>query len=157
MDSDYIMKTEAWQINRQMKHFEQICRNADVKLTHQRIEIFREVALSDEHPDAETVFLGVRSRLPTISLDTVYRALWLFSELGLITRLGPHSDRTRFDANLEQHHHFVCSRCGLTRDFYSEEFNDLKMPDALKILGQIETTHVEVRGICGKCSDSINK
>ena len=135
-----------------MVHFEQVCRSAGVKLTHQRMEIFREVARSGDHPDAETVFQGVRERVPALSLDTAYRALWLLSDLGLVNTLGAPHERTRFDANLSPHHHFVCSKCGLTRDFYSDELNDLRPPDSAKAFGRIETTYVEVRGICRACT-----
>ena len=146
------MKSGEREIKKRMKHFEQVCHEAGLKLTHQRMEIFREVALSGDHPDAETVLQGVRESIPTLSLDTVYRALWLLSDLGLITTLGTPHERTRFDANLSRHHHFVCTNCGLTRDFYSDEFNDLRPPDSVKAFGQIDTTHVEVRGICRACA-----
>ena len=53
----------------------EVLKAAGVRVTHQRLEIFREVASSTAHPDAETVFRGVRDRLPTVSLDTVYRTL----------------------------------------------------------------------------------
>jgi Fur family peroxide stress response transcriptional regulator len=135
-----------------MNHLEQVCRSAGVKVTHQRLEIFREVARSGSHPDAETVYRAVRERIPTMSLDTVYRALWLLSDLGLITTLGPPRERTRFDANLRRHHHFVCRQCGLIRDFYSNAFDELKLPQSLKAIGSVETTHVEARGLCGKCA-----
>ncbi|MEZ5064963.1 MAG: Fur family transcriptional regulator [bacterium] len=137
-----------------MEHFEQVCRSAGVKLTHQRMEVFREVARSGHHPDAETIHRGVRARLPTVSLDTVYRALWLLSDLGLITTLGPSRERTRFDANLRRHHHFVCVRCGLTRDFYSDAFDDLKLPHSVRALGRVETTQVEARGVCHECAQN---
>lgn len=128
------------------------CRRAGVKLTHQRLEIFREAARSTEHPDAETVFKAVRRRLPTVSLDTVYRTLWLLIDLGLLTTLGPPLGRARFDANLGPHHHFVCTRCGLTRDFTSEELDQLKIPDSVRRMGWVEVARVEVRGLCTKCS-----
>jgi len=38
-----------------------------VKLTHQRLDVSREVAKSADHPDVETVFRGVRRRVPSIS------------------------------------------------------------------------------------------
>ena len=34
-------------------------------------------------------------------------------EAQVVTTLGPQRDGVRFDANLEQHHHYVCVRCGL--------------------------------------------
>jgi Fur family peroxide stress response transcriptional regulator len=146
------MMTRKREIERRMMHLEQACRSAGVKLTHQRIEIFREVAQSGDHPDAETVYRGVCTRVPTMSLDTVYRALWLLSDLGLITTLGPPRERARFDANLSRHHHFVCLRCGLTRDFYSDAFDELRLPQSIKAIGRVETTHVEARGVCRECA-----
>ena len=146
------MKTDKREIERRMMGFEQVCRSAGVKLTHQRMEIFREVAQTADHPDAETVCQGVRKRIPTISLDTVYRTLWLLSDLGVITTLGSPRERTRFDANLRRHHHFVCRRCGLTRDFFSNMFDELRLPQSVKTIGSVETTHLEARGVCRKCA-----
>jgi len=136
----------------QLAHLRNELKRAGVKLTHQRLEIYREVVGSTEHPDAETIFTGVRDRLPTVSLDTVYRTLWLFADLGLITTLGPPRDRMRFDANLQPHHHFVCSKCGMTRDFRCEEFNRLQVPDAVRDFGGIEKVQVEVTGVCHRCT-----
>lgn len=132
------------------------CRGAGVKLTHQRLEIFREAARSTEHPDAEAIFRAVRRRMPTVSLDTVYRTLWLLIDLGLLATVGPDLGRTRFDANLDPHHHFVCTRCGLTRDFTSEALNRLSIPEAVRRMGQVEVARVEVRGVCRKCSTTKN-
>lgn len=122
-----------------------------VKLTHQRLEIFRELAANLDHPDVETVFRAVRVRVPTVSLDTVYRTLWLLHELGLIITLGPRRDGIRFDVNLERHHHFVCVRCGKVRDFVSEALCDLPLPEGLSGLGDVLDARVEVRGVCASC------
>jgi Fur family peroxide stress response transcriptional regulator len=135
-----------------MAQFERACRDAGVRLTHQRLEIFREVARADDHPDAETVHRRVRERMPTVSLDTVYRTLWLLTEQGLVTTLGSSRERTRFDANLTRHHHFVCVQCGSTRDFESEELDELVLPSSAKAFGRIVTTRVEVRGVCRACA-----
>lgn len=151
------MRPSKSEIATRMAGFEDLCRSAGIRLTHQRLEIFREVARSGEHPDAETVHKLVRERMPTVSLDTVYRTLWLLSDHGLITRLGAARERTRFDANLTRHHHFVCVRCGLTRDFTSQEMDDLKLPKAARAFGEVEGTFVEVRGVCRECARKGNK
>jgi Fur family peroxide stress response transcriptional regulator len=137
---------------RRLEQFKAVCKKAGVKLTHQRLEIFREIAASTEHPDAETVFRGVRARVPTVSLDTVYRTLWLLDGLGLITTLGPRRESVRFDPNLEHHHHYVCVQCGLAKDFESAELNVLAIPASVKKFGSVMATHVEVRGLCGACA-----
>lgn len=127
-------------------------REAGIRLTHQRLEICREIAAADNHPDAETVYVGVRKRVPTISLDTVYRTLWKLRDLGLIDTLGIPHERIRFDGNTNPHHHFVCTRCGQTRDFYSDNFDQLAIPEEVAAYGIVEKTQVEIRGTCLKCS-----
>jgi Fur family peroxide stress response transcriptional regulator len=139
-------------VRERLEHFKVAARAAGLKLTHQRLEIFRNVACSLEHPDSETVFRAVRRRMPTVSLDTVYRTLGTLSDLGLITALSPRRAGVRFDANLEEHHHFVCIRCGLTRDIESAAFRAPRIPDAVEAFGRIVATRVEVRGVCGACA-----
>ena len=146
------MKVESIKVERRLEQFKAAAKEAGVKLTHQRLEIFREIASSLEHPDAETVFRAVQARMPTVSLDTVYRTLWMLNDLGLITTLGPRRESVRFDANLEHHHHYVCVRCGLTRDFESAALNALHIPDGVKDFGSVVTTQVQVRGICDSCA-----
>jgi Fur family transcriptional regulator, peroxide stress response regulator len=145
------VKVEKIKVERRLEQFKAAAKEAGVKLTHQRLEIFREVASSLKHPDAETVFRAVQPRMPTVSLDTVYRTLWMLNDLGLITTLGLRRESVRFDANLEHHHHYVCVRCGLTRDFESAVLNALRIPDAVQEFGSVVTMQVEVRGICESC------
>ena len=146
------MGVDRQEVERRLARFTDAAREAGVKLTHQRLEIFREVASSIEHPPVEAVFRAVRSRMPTVSLDTVYRTLWMLEDLGVVTTLGPRRGTVRFDANLSQHHHFVCVRCGLTRDFENASFDALRVPGGVKKYGDVLNTRVELRGVCRKCS-----
>lgn len=146
------MKVSKKEIEDRMAHFEEVCRKSGARLTHQRMEIFREVAETGVHPDSDRVFEGVRKRMPTVSMDTVYRTLWWLKDLGLVTTLGPPRARARFDANLNHHHHFVCVQCGLTLDFCSEKFDRLTLPDSIQSVGYVEATQVEVKGVCFECA-----
>ena len=146
------MKNNSEEIKRRIDRFKDVCRRSRLKLTHQRLEIFSEVARSGDHPDVETIYKGGRKRMPTVSLDTVYRTLWLFMDLGLITTLELPRERVRFDANTDSHHHFLCKQCGKACDFYSREFDGLEIPAAGKALGSVATVHVEFRGLCSHCS-----
>jgi Fur family transcriptional regulator, peroxide stress response regulator len=150
------MKFESEALQERLNHFKEGLRHSGVKLTHQRLEIFHEVAISGDHPDAETIFKGVRQRVPSVSLDTVYRTLWLLLDLGLVNTLGPPREKMRFDANMKSHHHFICMKCGMTRDFYSKEFDQLQIPEEVQTLGTVKLAQVEVRGICVRCSKQSN-
>ena len=140
------------EVLRRLERFRAAAREAGIKLTHQRLEIFREIASTDDHPDAEAVFSGVRERVPTVSLDTIYRTLWLLESLGLISTLGPRRVRARFDANLDRHHHFVCEDCGVVRDFEHAQFDALDVPAGVKRMGSVSRVSVEVRGTCRECA-----
>lgn len=143
------------EVERRLERFKSVAREAGAKLTHQRLEIFRAVASSSEHPSVEAVYRAVQETVPTVSLDTVYRTLWLLTDLGLLTTLGPRQGSVRFDANLEPHHHFRCVRCGLVRDFESAELNTLRIPESVDRFGEVVSAHVEVRGICATCAGEL--
>jgi Fur family transcriptional regulator, peroxide stress response regulator len=140
------------ELERRLACFEDAARNAGIRLTHQRLEIFRAVASSIEHPAAEAIFRAVQERIPTVSLDTVYRTLWTLEDLGIVATLGPRRGTARFDANLRPHHHFTCVRCGLTRDFEDSALDALPVPAAAKRYGEVVGARVELRGVCQRCS-----
>lgn len=100
---------------------------------------------------AEKLYLSVREGLPIISLDTVYRKLWWLTELGLVTAQGPIQDRTPFNAHLQYHHLFVCTRCGRTRHFYSMYWIGWNCPKPALPISSIEL--VEIKSICHASSE----
>lgn len=127
------------------------CRRLGIKGTHQRREIFKELAQTAAHPDAKTIYQGVKQRIPAISFDTVYRTLRLFEEKGVIARVGLPSESARFDANTARHGHFVCSQCGFIGDFRCEALESLILPDEASRFGSLHSINMEVIGICQNC------
>ncbi|MDD2236829.1 MAG: Fur family transcriptional regulator [Kiritimatiellae bacterium] len=130
------------------------CRAAGLKATPQRLSIYAELAGTREHPDAETVYSRVRSDIPSISFDTVYRTLRVFTEHGMITRMSTATDRARFDAVMSPHHHFVCERCGGITDLAAEGSGLDRLPEGVSEIGKPKSVHIEIRGICRSCAKS---
>ena len=136
--------------------FRKVCKEGGIKITPQRLEIFREVMKAHDHPSAEDIYKRVKRRIPSISLDTVYRTLTAFESYGLIGRI-PIVDKTRFDPNRKLHHHLVCAECKGITDFYWAEFDQLEPPLDISEWGHPETRHVQIRGICSKCAQKRRK
>jgi Fur family peroxide stress response transcriptional regulator len=134
-----------------MTAFENACRQADLKVTHQRLEIYRELAQAEDHPSAEMLYKRILARLPTISLDTVYRTLATLEKHGLITRLQTAENQARFEAKMASHHHVVCRRCGAINDFNWPRFDETPLPTALATWGKISHRHAVFEGICQAC------
>jgi Fur family peroxide stress response transcriptional regulator len=145
------------EIDRRVQAFVQTCRQRGMKVTHQRMEIFQELAASAEHPDAETIHQRVSKRVSSISRDTVYRTLSTLENEGLVRKVEPLSESTRYDANLDRHHHFVCTACGMVQDFYSEAMDHLPIPRSVEALGEVESAQVQIRGVCSVCTNRKNK
>jgi Fur family peroxide stress response transcriptional regulator len=139
------------ELDQRVSDFMEVCRREGVKITYQRLEIYKEIDRSEDHPDAETIYRKVRRKLPTISFDTVYRTTSTLEKLNVISRLHIQSDRMRLDANIQPHHHFVCKKCGLVRDVYISGIDSLKIPDELSNCATIQSVHVELQGTCGDC------
>jgi Fur family peroxide stress response transcriptional regulator len=146
------MQVPTTELEERMARFQEQCRARGVKLTPQRLEIFRAVAGSLAHPDAETVLLEVRARFPNLSFDTVYRTLWLFNELGLVKTLGPRRERVRFDAETRPHHHYFCKRCQKVWDLSVEWETPVNLPKEARDYGTVEAVHLELQGICQQCA-----
>lgn len=141
-------------LNKQhLEQLKQLCNDAGIKLTHQRLEIFRELMAGSDHPSAELIHKRLQEKLPMIAIDTVYRTLATFDELGLIKKLHVMNERTLFDTNVDIHHHFICTRCKEVKDLYWSDFDNTMLPEVTHSMGKVESRHLEIHGVCNSCLD----
>jgi Fur family transcriptional regulator, peroxide stress response regulator len=139
------------EIERRVELMKNALRGRGMRLTHQRIEVVRDIAAADDHPDVERIFRNVRTLVPTISLDTVYRTVATLVELGCVTRTTLTPGPARYDANVTRHHHFVCTRCGIARDIVDPGLDAVRASAGPTGLGRVETVEVRLRGVCTEC------
>ena len=128
-------------------HFIEKCKEYNLRITPQRTAIYREISKSGNHPSADAVFQAVRKEFPNLSFDTVYRTLLTFSEIGLIDVVEGQGGPRRFDPNMESHHHFYCMDCGKIIDFYSRDYDDLKIPEDIEEKFTVLGKRVVLKGI----------
>jgi Fur family peroxide stress response transcriptional regulator len=134
--------------------FENLCRRQGLALTHQRRTLYRILAESQDHPTPEDVFQRARHEIPSISLGTVYKNLTTLRELGLVAEVPSASGPARFDANLDRHHHLVCTQCGEVVDFYDDDLDEVRIePQGLGGFTP-QTVQIQVSGICARCRDA---
>jgi Fur family transcriptional regulator, peroxide stress response regulator len=138
-------------LEKQLGVFKRTCREAGLKLTYQRQEIYRELVLSNDHPSAEALHTRLIENMPMLSLDTVYRTLAVFVRAGLIQKVETIESQARFDAKEARHHHAICSQCNEIIDFDCTSIDDLQLPEALTSWGKIDRRDLVVYGICRNC------
>jgi Fur family peroxide stress response transcriptional regulator len=143
------MKNEM--IQERVAEFIERSKDLGIKVTPQRIAIYRELASTDQHPSTETIYKKIKDYYPNISLTTVYRTLETFEKLGLIAVVNVLYNAARYDANLTPHHHIVCTDCKKVEDVYDESLNDLDISN--KTLGdyKVEGYSLLLSGQCKSC------
>ena len=97
----------------------------------QRVAVAEYVLFTQEHPSADQVWARVKKTFPMLSRATVYNALHLFVEKGLLRELVLAEGKVVFDPKVESHHHFIDEVTGTIHDVPWHALEVRKM-DSLK-------------------------
>ena len=121
-----------------------------IRLTKQREEVLGILLQKRDHPTAAEVFLRAKRHMASISLATVYNCLEALVQSGLVKQVNLDRAPTRYCANLLEHSHFFCERCGSVFDV------DILPAGGLDLGPGFVISHAEIalRGLCPKCSGS---
>jgi len=129
-----------------------LLRGAGVAATAPRVAILHALRGAFDHPSPEALHRRLRTQRPDLSLATVYKALHAFMRVGLVHEVSVAGDnRRRFDANLDAHHHLVCTVCHEVRDFYDARLDGVRAP-ATPAGFEPSGLVVNVLGRCARCA-----
>ena len=124
------------------------------RMTKQKRVVLEELSKVKNHPTAYDVYEMVKSRLPRISLGTVYRNLEQLSSGGQIRRLEMGQSQRRFDAVVDDHLHIRCISCGKVDDVpLNPAMNTITIKDIVSSQSGYDVLGCEMdfQGICPKC------
>ena len=125
-------------------------REAELRLTPQRFAVLEYLTRAEGHPTADQIAAEINRRFPRASRATVYNALKALRDAGLVREVATEEALTRYESNVEPHHHFVCRSCGKIEDVAQDAF---AAPARVELAGghEVETVEVVLRGLCGAC------
>jgi len=120
--------------------------------TAQREAILKELRSVKTHPTADELYAMLRTKMPTISLGTVYRNLEQMSQVGVIRKLETAGKQKRFDGDVTEHHHLRCTVCGAVSDMASGIFAGInhEIHGVMEKM-ECESFYLELSGKCVKC------
>jgi len=139
------------EMDRKVERFVAQCQASGLKVTPQRVTIYKELISTDEHPSAERLYEKVRQVFVNISLDTVNRTLLTLSEIGAASIVEGSGDPKRFDGGSGRHQHFRCVECKRIVDFHHKAFDDIKVPASIGKKFTVLKKTVYLEGICDVC------
>ncbi|MDQ7026986.1 MAG: Fur family transcriptional regulator [Anaerolineae bacterium] len=108
------------------KDYIQILRSQGYRVTPQRLIVLDAVCDIGGHAAIATVVARVKKLDPTIDLSTIYRALDVLGEVGLVvaTEIGDEGKVYKI-AGEATHHHLICQNCGTVLSISHDEVNPL--------------------------------
>ncbi|AOS83409.1 transcriptional repressor [Chlorobaculum limnaeum] len=135
-----------------INRFIENCHQAGLKITPQRLAIYKLLMDCTDHPSADWVYRKITVAWPTISFDTVNRTLLTFAEIGVIDMVESFSPSRRFDSQTEKHHHLHCVKCGQITDVRDSSLDNVPVPAHIDNGFTVTGTRVVISGICAGCA-----
>lgn len=144
-------------LDQKMDFFRGRCGQTGLRITPQRMAVYKALIETKEHPSADVLYKQVRKTFPNISLDTVNRTLLTFAEMGTAFIVEGSGDAKRFDGGLSKHQHFKCIRCKKIIDFHHKPFDNIAVPKCLKDKFTVLRKTVYFEGFCDLCKKQMRK
>ena len=121
------------------------------RVTPQR-QLVLEAVTKLEHATPEEICADVQRTARGVNISTIYRALELLEDLGLVTHthLGHGAPRYHLAAEAK-HVHLLCSGCGRVTQIGPEEVSPLVAALADKHGFETDVGHLTVFGRCAPC------
>ena len=126
-------------------------RERGMRVTSQRVVLFSALNELGRHATAEEVARAAGERLPGLSLPTVYAALELFEELGLVRRV-PAGAAVVWDPVVDGHAHLACRACGRVIDVDARVDAAAAVHAVTRAGGRVDNAEVVLRGLCERCA-----
>jgi Fur family peroxide stress response transcriptional regulator len=139
-----------------MDNITSIFREKKLKLTPQRIAVYKYLRSTKEHPSAEIIYKALQPSYPTMSLATVYKALKTLVEVDLVQEINVGEGNFRYDGNVMSHPHVQCLNCGKVDDIEGISLLDLNTKIKEHTQYEILSNQIYFYGICPNCKGHVN-
>jgi Fur family peroxide stress response transcriptional regulator len=132
-----------------------LLKERNFRLTPQRMELVRLIAVSKGHPSAAQLYATIKEKFPTMSHATVYKTLTLLKEMNQVLEIDLRDD-SHYDGNRpDAHPHLICTQCNQIVDgeleIDSAMFRKLEEASGYQIL----RPQITFYGLCPSCRPKV--
>ena len=130
-----------------------VLKKEGLRYTHQRQAVWDELSTSNEHRDAEEIYLALRNSDLNVSRATVYRTIDVLVKNNLVRKLELGDGRARYEHKMDvpHHDHLICVQCGKIEEFMDNMIENrqemIVQKFGYKLIRHIHQLFV----ICDKC------
>tara|TARA_B100000787_G_scaffold61881_1_gene45396 strand:+ start:91 stop:513 length:423 start_codon:yes stop_codon:yes gene_type:complete len=124
------------------------CEKNGLRMTEQRRVVAQVLETSNDHPDVEELYFRASKLDPRISIATVYRAVKLFEESGILEKLEFGDGRARYeDADRDHHDHLIDMQTGEVIEFIDPDIEALQERIAARLGYKLKDHRLELYGV----------
>ena len=124
------------------------CEQNGLRMTDQRRIVAQVLETSHDHPDVEELYARASKLDPKISIATVYRAVKLFEESGILEKLEFGDGRVQYeDEHRDQHDHLIDMQTGKVIEFIDPEIEALQEKIAARLGYELKDHRLELFGV----------
>ena len=135
-----------------VKEMAQTLRQAGYRLTQPRLAVLQVLQENNGYLSPTEIYERGRALCPSLGLVTVYRALEMLDQLGLVRRVhGQGNCHGYARADSTSGHHLVCHRCGQVTEFPCEGMEGIIEAVRQRSGFTIEEHLLELVGLCPAC------
>ncbi len=131
-------------------------KSSNLKVTPQRIAIYKALYETKSHPTAEMLYNDLKDNYPTMSIATVYKTLTAFKKAKLIQELNLNDSSFHYDINTDFHSHLICTCCKSIFDYDFSVFSEISEKIENETGFCVEHTQLYFYGKCGECQKQGN-
>ncbi len=132
-------------------------REEGYKVTPQRLAVFGLILSRKDHPTADQIHKEVTKQYPSMSLATVYQALHLLTDMGLLQELGFTDRSSRYDPNITPHVNVICLRCGEIYDYEAESVRKMWSQMVAELGFKPVRQRLDIYRYCDKCRKEMSR
>jgi Fe2+ or Zn2+ uptake regulation protein len=129
-------------------------RRSGYTLTSQRRAVLEALSRAKGHPSAEDVYLIVKRENPRVALGTVYQALSVLEEVGIIGSKRWAESPTRYDLNVKPHLDIRCISCDEVSEVPGVALDSVEERIRGNTPYRVTRATMVVEGLCPDCVDS---
>ena len=99
-----------------------VLKKEGLRYTQQRQSVWDELCATNDHRDAEEIYLAIRQSGLNVSRATVYRTIDVLVKNKMARKLELGDGRARYEhkVNATHHDHLICIQCGKIEEFMDE-------------------------------------
>jgi Fur family ferric uptake transcriptional regulator len=137
----------------ELQVFQDYIRRRDLRRTRERERILQEVFEIHGHFDVDGLYLQLRQKGVKVSKASIYRALPLFIDCGLVREVDFSEGHWHYEHiyGHSHHNHLRCLGCGEILEFENPGLHYLEEQLARQYGYHIRGHHLQVQGFCPTC------